>query len=71
MWLSSSWYDVLLCRLGTTFVCRLCGATFICVRAIQTRKIYQISDKKSNQWSSICNRTGVIGILVTIVISNV
>ena len=34
-------------------------------------KVYPIIDNKSNKWSSICYITGVIGILVTIVISNV
>ena len=34
-------------------------------------KIHTIRDKKSNQWSSVCSRTEVKGILVIIVISNV
>ena len=58
-------------RLGAMFVCRHHGVVFICVKAIQTSKVYIISDKKSNQWSSIYYKTGIIGILVTIVISNV
>ena len=34
-------------------------------------KVYTIKDKKSNQWSSVCCRTRVKGILVIIVILNV
>ena len=56
---------------GAEFVCRCHSATFICMRVIQTNKIYLISNKKSNQWSSICYIIGIIGILVIIVISNV
>ena len=26
----------------------------MCMRAIQTSKVYPVNDKKSNQWSSIC-----------------
>ena len=63
------------CRLdaacGAMFVCHCRGATFVCVKVIQTYKIYPISDKKSNQWLSICCRIRIIGILVTIIISNV
>ena len=61
------------CRrcLSVAFDCRVHGATFICVKAIQTSKIYQISDKKSNQWLSICYKNGIISIIVTIIISNV
>ena len=58
------------CCFGVAFVCRF-GALFICVMVIQTSKIYLISNNKSNQWSSICCRTEIIGILVTIVILNV
>ena len=54
MWLLSSWCGVWLCCLGTTFVCRRRGTIFICMRSIQTNKIYSINDKKSNQWSSLC-----------------
>ena len=56
--------------LGVTFVFRRRGAAFI-VRVIQTSKLSPIRDNKSNQWLSICCRTGVIDILVIIVISNV
>ena len=35
--------------LGTVFIYRRDGTTFICVRAIQTSKIYLINDNKSNQ----------------------
>ena len=59
------------CRLHPVFVCRCHGATFICIRAIYKSKVYMISDMKSNQWSSICYKIGIIGILVTIVILNV
>ena len=59
------------CLLGTMFVCHYRGVTFICVKVMQTSKVYPISDKKSNQWSSICGKTRVMGILVTIVISYV
>ena len=56
------------CRLlGATFVCLCQGATIICVRAIQTSTVYPINNKKSNQWSSICYKTRIICILVTIV----
>ena len=41
------------------------------MRVIQMSKVYLISDKKSNQWSAICYRIGIISILITIVISNV
>ena len=34
-------------------------------------KVYTIRDKKSNQWSSICYKTRVKGILVIIIILNV
>ena len=47
------------------------GTMFICVWTIQTGKIYLIRDKKSNQWSSIYLKTGVIYIMVTIIISSV
>ena len=47
------------------------GATFICVWVIQTSKVYLVKDKKSKQWSIIWYRFRVIGILVTIVTSNV
>ena len=33
---------------GAVFVCRGSGAAFICVKMIQTSKIYFISDNKSN-----------------------
>ena len=46
------------------------GVTFICVRTIQTSKVYSINDKKSNQCSLICCRNEIICIIVTIVISN-
>ena len=71
MCLSSSLCDMWWCRLGTACVCRYRGATFIYVRAIQTSKIYLISEKKSNQWLSICYETEVIGNIVTTVILNV
>ena len=45
-------------------------AAFICVYAIQTCKVYTIRYKKSNQLSSLRCTTGVVGILVTIIISN-
>ena len=51
-----------------TFVCCRRDATFICVREIQTNKVYPISDKKSNQLSLIYCRTRIINIIVTIVI---
>ena len=35
-------------RLSAVFIC-LYGATFICMRAIATSKIYPINDNKSNQ----------------------
>ena len=41
---------------------------FVYMRVIQTNKVYMISDKKSNKWSSICCRIEVISILVTMVI---
>ena len=60
------------CRcLGIVFVCCRHSVVFICLRMIWTSKIYLISDNKSNQWLSICCITGIIGILVIIVISNV
>ena len=59
------------CRLNTMFVCHRRGIMFICVKAIQMSKVYHIIDNKSNQLLLICNRIIVIGILVTIVISNV
>ena len=68
------------CRLGTVCSCRCrdmvcsyrsCDTAFICVRVIQTSKIYRINDKKSNQWSLICYRTGIICIIIIIVILNV
>ena len=34
------------------------------------RKVYLISDKKSNQWSLICCKTIIISIIVIIIISN-
>ena len=67
-------------RFSATFVCRRFDAmfiyrhrrtTFICIRMIHTSKIYLISDKKLNQWSSICYRTEIIGFLVIIVILKV
>ena len=58
------------CRLGVAFVYRCHDALFIHVRAVQMSKIYSITDKKSNQWSSIYCRTGIISIIVTIVITN-
>ena len=57
-------------RLGAAFIYSRHGVAFICARTIQTSKVYLINDNKSNQWSSICRRTGIIGILVIIVISN-
>ena len=73
--MSSPWYGLcllsFLCGVCVNYgCCRLC-VMFICVRAIQTNKVYMINDKKSNQWSSICFRTGAISILVTMVISKV
>ena len=57
------------CRcLGTSFVFRHHGTTFICMREIQMSKV--CLDKKSNKWSSICYRTRIIDILVIITISN-
>ena len=50
---------------------RRLGATFIYVWTVKTSKVYQVRDNKSNQWSSICSKTGVMDIIVTIVISNV
>ena len=55
-----------LCCLGTSFICLRRSVTFICVRAIHTSKVYPIKDKKSNQWSLICCRTRIKGILATI-----
>ena len=57
--------------LNVTFICRCCDVTFIYLRAIKTSKVYPISDKKSNQWSSICCIIEIIGILVIVIISNV
>ena len=48
-------------RPSVTFVCRRCGAAFICVRAIQMSKVYPISNKKSNQWSTICYKGSFVG----------
>ena len=60
------------CRLGVTFIFhRRHGTMFICVKAIQTSKVYSINNKKVNQWSSKCCRSELIDIVVTIVISNV
>ena len=55
--------------LGAVFVCRYHGTSFIYRRKIWTNKIYPINAKKSNQGLSICCRTRIIDILVTIVIS--
>ena len=66
--------------LGTTDGCvvsvrqfgfRRRSTTFICILAIQMSKVYTIRDKKLNQWSSVCYRTKIKGIIITIVISNV
>ena len=67
------------CRLSATFVCRPSATfvyrhlspTLICVKMIQTTKIYSICDKKLTQWLSIYCIIGIIGILVIIVTSNV
>ena len=58
------------CRFDMTFVFHRYGMTSICIRVIQTSKVYLISDNKSNQWLSIYCKIEVIRILVTIVISN-
>ena len=57
-------------RLGVMCGCHCLGVAFISMRVIQMRKIYLINDRKSNQWSSICCRIGVICILITIIILN-
>ena len=70
-WLSMSWCDndcvVSVKRFGS----HRCGAMFIYVWTIQMNQIYSIRDNKLNQWLLICCKTRVIGILITIVISNV
>ena len=55
---------------GATFAFYRRGKMFICIKVIRMIKIYSINNKKSNQWSSIDCRTGIISIIVRIVISN-